>query len=93
MLTIRAMTGGATYASHHLSNNDYFSVGETIEGQWIGRGAELLGLEGKVELEQFEAIREGLDPRTGEFLRPRAGEKKSEGKTSERKARPGENWE
>ena len=71
MLTIKAMTGGETYAAHHLSNNDYYSVGETIDGQWIGRGAELLGLQGKVDLKHFEAIRQGNHPFTGEFLRPR----------------------
>jgi conjugative relaxase-like TrwC/TraI family protein len=71
MLTIRAMTGGETYAAHHLSNNDYYAVGETITGEWIGRGAQLLGLEGAVTMEQFDAIRKGVDPSTGEFLRQR----------------------
>ena len=65
------MTGGETYAAHHLSNNDYYSVGESITGQWMGRGAELLGLEGAVTMEQFDAIRQGVDPSTGEFLRQR----------------------
>ena len=71
MLTIKAMAGGETYAAHHLSNNDYYSVGESIEGRWMGRGAELLGLEGPVTMEQFDAVRQGHDPTTGEFLRQR----------------------
>jgi conjugative relaxase-like TrwC/TraI family protein len=71
MLTIKAMTGGETYAATHLSNNDYYSVGETITGQWVGHGAELLGLKGEVTMEQFDAIRQSIDPATGEFLRPR----------------------
>ena len=71
MLTIKAMAGGETYAAHHLSNNDYYSVGETITGHWMGRGAELLGLEGIVTMEAFDAIRLGNDPKTGEFLRQR----------------------
>jgi len=71
LLTIKAMAGGETYAAHHLSNNDYFAQGETIVGQWMGRGAELLGLEGAVTMEQFDAIRQGFDPSTGEFLRQR----------------------
>jgi conjugative relaxase-like TrwC/TraI family protein len=71
MLTIKAMEGGETYAAHHLSNNDYYSVGETITGQWMGRGAEMLGLKGDVNLDDFELIRKGIDPKTGEFLRPR----------------------
>jgi conjugative relaxase-like TrwC/TraI family protein len=71
MLTIKAMTGGETYAAHHLSNNDYYSVGETVTGQWMGRGAQLLGLDGEVTMEQFDAIRLGLDPSNGESLRTR----------------------
>jgi conjugative relaxase-like TrwC/TraI family protein len=71
MLTIRAMTGGEGYAARHLSNNDYYAVGETITGEWMGRGAQLLGLTGAVRLEHFDAVRQGLDPATGEFLRPR----------------------
>ncbi len=71
MLTIRALTGGATYASRHLSSNDYYSEKERIIGQWMGQGAQRLGLEGAVEMDQFDAIRQGLDPATGEFLRPR----------------------
>jgi conjugative relaxase-like TrwC/TraI family protein len=71
MLTIRALTGGATYASQHLSANDYYSEQERIVGQWLGRGAALLGLEGEVKMEQFDALREGLDPETGAYLRPR----------------------
>jgi conjugative relaxase-like TrwC/TraI family protein len=71
MLTIKAMTGSETYAAHHFSNNDYYAVGETITGEWIGRGAELLGLQGAVTMEQFDAIRQGNDPSTGQFLRQR----------------------
>ena len=36
-----------------------------------GRGAELLGLEGAVTMEEFDAIRQAVDPSTGEFLRQR----------------------
>jgi conjugative relaxase-like TrwC/TraI family protein len=49
----------------------YYSVGEKVTGQWIGRGAELLGLEGAVTMQEFDTIREAVDPSTGEFLRRR----------------------
>ncbi len=71
MLTICALSGGATYASRHLSSNDYYSENEKVVGHWMGRGAELLHLEGEVRMEQFDAVRQGLDPETQAFLRPR----------------------
>jgi conjugative relaxase-like TrwC/TraI family protein len=71
MLTIRAMTSGAGYAQKHLEHSDYFDQNRTVQGEWHGRGAELLGLKGMVTHEQFEAVRGGLHPETGEFLRPR----------------------
>lgn len=71
MLTIRAMTGGVGYAQRHLEHSDYYDEQRRVQGEWHGHGAELLGLRREVTREQFEAIREGLHPQTGEFLRPR----------------------
>lgn len=71
MMTIRAMTGGIGYAQRHLEHSDYYDEQRRIQGEWHGCGAELLGLRGEVTREHFEAIREGLHPETGEFLRPR----------------------
>lgn len=71
MLTIRAMSDGKGYSSRHLEHGDYYAEGERILGQWQGRGAELLGLSGEVKPEDFESLRQGLDPRTDEFIRQR----------------------
>ena len=71
MLTIRAMSNGEGYAARHLAHSDYYAEGERVVGQWFGRGAQLLGLSGEVQFQDFEAVREGLNPRTGEFLRQR----------------------
>ena len=73
MLTIRAMSDGKGYASRHLEHSDYYAEGERVVGQWLGRGAELAGLSGAVDASDFDALRQGLDPRTGEFLRQRRG--------------------
>ena len=70
MLTIRAMSDGKGYASRHLEHNDYYAEGEHIVGYWHGRGAEMLGLEGQVKFEDFEYLRQGMDPE-GNFLRQR----------------------
>lgn len=67
------MTGGEGYAQRHLQQSDYYDQNRTVKGQWQGRGAELLGLKGEVTSEDFEAVRQGLDPQTGEFLRQRHG--------------------
>ena len=71
MLTIRAMSDGKGYSARHLEHSDYYAEGERVTGRWCGRGAELLGLQGDVRQEDFEALREGLDPGTGVFLRQR----------------------
>jgi conjugative relaxase-like TrwC/TraI family protein len=71
MLTIRAMSDGNGYSSRHLEQSDYYAEGERVTGVWQGRGAELLGLSGSVRTEEFEALRQGLDPGTNEFLRVR----------------------
>ena len=71
MLTIRAMSNGAGYSARHLQHSDYYAEGERVTGQWQGRGAEILGLAGEVKSEQFEALRQGVDPQSGEFLRQR----------------------
>ena len=71
MLTIRAMAGGAGYAQRHLEHSDYYDEHRKVQGEWQGHGAALLGLRGQVTREEFESVREGLHPETGEFLRPR----------------------
>ena len=77
------MTGGAGYAQRHLEHSDYYDEHRKVQGEWQGRGAELLGLRGNVTRERFEAVREGLHPETGEFLRPRHGADRTNGDGSE----------
>ena len=73
MLTIRAMTDGSGYSARHLQHSDYYAEGNRITGHWQGKGAELLRLSGEVRTHHFEALRQGLDPNTGQFLRQRHG--------------------
>jgi conjugative relaxase-like TrwC/TraI family protein len=82
------MSGGVGYAQRHLEHSDYYDEQRNVKGEWQGHGAELLGLRGEVTREQFEAVREGLSPETGEFLRPRhsAGRATNDG-TEQSKAR------
>lgn len=45
----------------------YLGRGEA-PGRWIGRGVELLGLEGRVEADPLRAVLNGTDPESGERL-------------------------
>ena len=47
---------------------DYYSGEGEAEGYWLGGGAENLGLGGKVEPAQLEAMLAGRHPITGEPL-------------------------
>src|SRR5947209_6924045 len=73
MLTIRAMSDGKGYSTRHLEHRDYYAEGERVVGHWQGHAATLLGLSGEVRFEDFESLREGRDPKTGDFLRQRQG--------------------
>jgi conjugative relaxase-like TrwC/TraI family protein len=63
-----------TYYQEKYSHDDYYSEAQSVPGQWFGRAAEALGLEGEVREEQFHALLRGVDPRTGAVLvTPAAG--------------------
>lgn len=51
-MTIRAISGGHNYAAEYLAigPGDYCSESERIAGKWMGRGAELLGLQSEVDM-------------------------------------------
>jgi conjugative relaxase-like TrwC/TraI family protein len=59
------------YFVEHLSQNDYYAAGEVRPGQWIGAGAERLGLNQAVTREQFHALCENRIPTDGERLTQR----------------------
>ncbi len=71
MLRVReSKSGGAAvdYLREGLSRNDYYREGEKIQGEWLGRGAERLGLSGGVEDKDFIALVRNRNPKTGEKL-------------------------
>jgi conjugative relaxase-like TrwC/TraI family protein len=74
MFTRAKIYNGSTYLESHLQANDYYSKGERVTGEWVGLGAEKLGLRGEVTPEQFEALRTNESPLTGERLTPRTKE-------------------
>lgn len=73
MITAGVIRNGATYLSHHLRKNDYWTDGEKqVQGVWIGEAAQRLGLVGSVDEKSFEALRLNFHPRTGELLTARS---------------------
>ncbi len=71
MFTSAKIRNGSTYLANHLSANDYYAKGEKVTGEWVGKGAESLGLSGEVSGADFEALRINQRPGTGERLTPR----------------------
>jgi conjugative relaxase-like TrwC/TraI family protein len=71
MFTRAKIYNGGTYLKNHLRANDYYSKGERVSGEWVGIGAEKLGLRGEVTPEQFEVLRTNENPLTGEKLTQR----------------------
>jgi TrwC relaxase len=74
MFTSAKIRNGSTYLENHLSANDYYAKGERVTGEWVGKGAESLGLSGEVRPEDFESLRINQRPATGERLTPRTKE-------------------
>jgi conjugative relaxase-like TrwC/TraI family protein len=60
-----------SYFDEHLAQNDYYAAGEIRPGQWIGAGAERLGLKNAVTREQFHALCENRNPNDDERLTQR----------------------
>ena len=62
----------ATYFDEHYSQDEYYTQGRTCVGQWLGKGAAALGLAGAVSREDFGALLQGINPRSGAVIIPAA---------------------
>ena len=59
------MRDGAQWLSNHYAANDYYCEGEKVVGTWVGKGAEILRIEGRSiepQDEAFLAIFSGKTP-------------------------------
>ena len=56
------------YFKEHLAVGDYYAEGQTVPGQWIGKGAADLGLSGVTTADEFVRLCDNLHPQTGERL-------------------------
>ncbi|HEY3914016.1 MAG TPA: MobF family relaxase [Verrucomicrobiae bacterium] len=71
-IAIKNLADARKYFDEHLAQNDYYAAGEVRPGQWIGMGAERLGLKDNVSREQFCALCENQNPNDGERLTQRS---------------------
>ena len=67
------------YFREHLGAGDYYSEGQKVTGEWLGAGAEKLGLKGPVGEDAFIALCEGKHPETGLRLGQRLNSVRHEG--------------
>lgn len=76
MFTMAKLRDGSTYLANHLSANDYYAEKESVTGEWIGHGAERLGVASRAigaGDEAFERLRCNRHPLTGRKLTARNG--------------------
>ena len=66
------------YFEEHLAVGDYYDEGQRIAGEWIGLGAERLGLAGKVRAEDFLRLCENQHPASGATLTQRLNTTRAE---------------
>lgn len=68
MLSISARGSAASaesYYDHLAEQDDYYLKGEEPPGQWLGEGAQALGLSGSVSKDAFGAVLRGYQPGEG----------------------------
>ncbi|MEO6629136.1 MAG: relaxase domain-containing protein [Aquihabitans sp.] len=63
--TLKGPDAGAYYVD---GPGGYYLDGDEPPGQWLGLGAEALGVAGKVVDDNFLALMDGRDPMSGELL-------------------------
>ena len=67
MLRINENTSAAGAKSYY-STADYYTERQELDGVWRGHGAERLGLDGKVDQRDWDALCDNRNPGTGDQL-------------------------
>ncbi|EMQ4189025.1 MULTISPECIES: MobF family relaxase [Serratia] len=72
MLSVSAVKSAANAAGYYEQKDNYYFIGE-MATEWLGTGAESLGLEGPVKGEVFRAVLEGHLPDAGDLSHMKNG--------------------
>ncbi|HPB24012.1 MAG TPA: MobF family relaxase, partial [Novosphingobium sp.] len=62
MLSVANVRTASGAANYFAADNYYTRADAERSGQWLGKGAETLGLRGVIEASQFEAVLKGMLP-------------------------------
>ncbi|MDK2767948.1 MAG: conjugative relaxase [Sphingomonas sp.] len=62
MLSVANVRTAGGAANYFAADNYYTRADADRSGEWLGKGARTLGLEGRIEARQFEAVLKGLLP-------------------------------
>ncbi|KGT87938.1 TraI family protein [Erwinia typographi] len=71
MLTVSSVAGGG--ASYYMAKDNYYFLG-SMEASWMGKAAELLGLEGPVDAKTFDDALAGFFPQGVDLSRMSGGQ-------------------
>lgn len=69
----------AAGAKKYYSTADYYTQGQELAGEWRGKGAALLGLDGEVRQADWESLCDNLNPKTGQKLTLRTNKTRTVG--------------
>jgi len=56
------------YFDQELTRDDYYTQGQRVVGQWVGKGVAALGFADDVARDDFNALLQGINPRSGAVL-------------------------
>lgn len=76
--TQTSLGNAKSYFEEHLAVGDYYAEAERVSGEWMGIGAEMLGLSGNVHQDQFVALCENAHPQTGDRLTQRLNDMRTD---------------
>ncbi|WP_029630431.1 MobF family relaxase [Zavarzinella formosa] len=67
MIRFHAISNATAAIAYFSKSDGYYAAGD-LRQEWMGHGAEQLGLSGTPDFEHFKRLIHGLDPHTGEQL-------------------------
>ena len=82
MVTAKAqynLKNAQEYFEEHLCVGDYYAEGQRVSGEWLGIGAQRLGLTGNIRADEFLRLCENRRPDSGEALTQRLNTTRMEG--------------